>query len=419
MKQILFSIVIPTRNRLATLKHSLKTVTNLNYENYEVIISDNLSTDGTKKYCENLKDNRFKYFRTKKYLSMSHNWEFALKKTKGEFVFYLGDDDGMMKNSLTIANHIINKYNTQVLSWGIGAEYFWPGVSKQIYNPNTLNLSFLNGVDKVNSLENLKKIINFEKNYYYLPMIYNSFVCKKIINKILKKSKKAFFQSRTPDVYSGVVISHFTKNFIYSNKPLSIAGVSKKSNANNIFKHNDKNDNYIDYSSSKNIPFNKKLEFCPSFPVLTLETFLNAEKIFKGLKKIKYDIKKMIYVSLLESLSYDISTRKRIMAALIIISKNNNFIKEFNFFKYKIFKHKVLIKKNIYTQINLKNCQIRFNGNKIKLKNIFDASLFVEKNIYNLPVFLSKSLKAIILLSKKIRNSIKKNTFENCLINLK
>ncbi|WP_404813344.1 glycosyltransferase family A protein, partial [Acidithiobacillus ferridurans] len=39
MKKNFFNVLIPTRNRLETLKYSLATALNQDYDNYQVIIS--------------------------------------------------------------------------------------------------------------------------------------------------------------------------------------------------------------------------------------------------------------------------------------------------------------------------------------------------------------------------------------------
>ena len=48
------SIIIPTKNRLVTFKHTLKTVLNDNYQSLKVYIIDNNSSDETENYVKNI-----------------------------------------------------------------------------------------------------------------------------------------------------------------------------------------------------------------------------------------------------------------------------------------------------------------------------------------------------------------------------
>ncbi len=43
-----FTIIIPTRERAATLEHALRTVTDQDFASLEIIVSDNASTDNTR-----------------------------------------------------------------------------------------------------------------------------------------------------------------------------------------------------------------------------------------------------------------------------------------------------------------------------------------------------------------------------------
>ena len=42
-----FTIIIPTRERCDTLKYAIQTVLNQEYDDFEILVSDNCSTDHT------------------------------------------------------------------------------------------------------------------------------------------------------------------------------------------------------------------------------------------------------------------------------------------------------------------------------------------------------------------------------------
>ena len=72
------TVIIPTRERRETLEKSLLTVTSQNYDNLQIIVSDNFSHDRTEEFVRSVKDERLRYLNTGARISMSANWEFAL-----------------------------------------------------------------------------------------------------------------------------------------------------------------------------------------------------------------------------------------------------------------------------------------------------------------------------------------------------
>ena len=91
------SVLIPTRNRLKYLKYGVATVLRQDYADWELIISDNDSEEDIEGYVHSLDDPRIKYYRTDRFIPVTDNWNNALKKSSGEYVIMLGDDDALMR----------------------------------------------------------------------------------------------------------------------------------------------------------------------------------------------------------------------------------------------------------------------------------------------------------------------------------
>src|SRR4051812_3222592 len=91
-----FSIIIPTRERAATLRYALRTCLDQTFDDYEVIVSDNFSSPATKAVVDEAAAPRVRYFRTDRPLAMSDSWEFAVSHARGEYVLVIGDDDGLL-----------------------------------------------------------------------------------------------------------------------------------------------------------------------------------------------------------------------------------------------------------------------------------------------------------------------------------
>ncbi len=89
------SVLIPTYNRVHYLGDAIDSALGQDYSNFEVIVSDNASTDGTENTVQKyLSDPRFRYFRNEKNLGSGPNYRKLLYEyAAGEFGHYLTDDD--------------------------------------------------------------------------------------------------------------------------------------------------------------------------------------------------------------------------------------------------------------------------------------------------------------------------------------
>ena len=122
-----FYILVPTRERPDTLLHCLRTIINQNYENFQIIVSDNFSQDNTEQVVSSLGDRRISYVNTGRRISMAENFEHALSYVKSGWVTILGDDDGLLPGALERIAKLIKDTGTEAVS-STWCQYIWPGV---------------------------------------------------------------------------------------------------------------------------------------------------------------------------------------------------------------------------------------------------------------------------------------------------
>ena len=91
----LVSILIPVYNRDKFIEETINSALSQTYQNIEIIIVDNNSTDNTwriiKKYTK--KDNRIKAFKNDTNIGPVRNWKKCTDKADGEFGKILWSDD--------------------------------------------------------------------------------------------------------------------------------------------------------------------------------------------------------------------------------------------------------------------------------------------------------------------------------------
>jgi glycosyltransferase involved in cell wall biosynthesis len=120
------SILIPTYNRAPYLREAIETSLHQDYPNYEVIVSDNASTDETEAAVQKyLGDPKFRYFRNDRNLGSGLNYQRLLYEyAAGEFGHFLTDDDYFLDSGhLQRAIHIVKKHGVRVVFSGAESRY--------------------------------------------------------------------------------------------------------------------------------------------------------------------------------------------------------------------------------------------------------------------------------------------------------
>ncbi|MFH5885735.1 glycosyltransferase [Halalkalibaculum sp. DA3122] len=88
------TIAIPTYNRADKyLRQTLECATRQNYENIEILVSDNCSTDETPEVVRSFSDPRIKFYQQQENLGAYGNWNFLLDKARGDYFHMYHDDD--------------------------------------------------------------------------------------------------------------------------------------------------------------------------------------------------------------------------------------------------------------------------------------------------------------------------------------
>ena len=96
-----FSIIIPTFNSEKYLEKTLKSIDDQTYQNYEVIICDNHSTDNTTKIISKfIKDNKRIKLIVRKDLGVADALNFGFENSNGDILCWLNSDDYYFDNTI-------------------------------------------------------------------------------------------------------------------------------------------------------------------------------------------------------------------------------------------------------------------------------------------------------------------------------
>ena len=112
------SICIPTFNRKEYLLQALESALTQRYENFEVVVVDDGSADGTQEMMRNLEDEHVRYFRNEKNRGRPFTRNRCIEEARGEYILWLDDDDTLVADILDQYLLLLNCYKEADVIYG-------------------------------------------------------------------------------------------------------------------------------------------------------------------------------------------------------------------------------------------------------------------------------------------------------------
>ncbi len=111
------SIGFPVYNAEKFICQALDSLLNQDYEDFELIISDNHSTDSTQDICSNYaaKDKRIRYFRNETNVGAIRNFNKVFEISQGEYFMWHAHDDYRESNYVSSCLEIMEKHPNVIL----------------------------------------------------------------------------------------------------------------------------------------------------------------------------------------------------------------------------------------------------------------------------------------------------------------
>ena len=393
-----FSIVIPTRNRAHTLYYTLKTCLNqYGFDDYEIVVSDNCCEDNTAEMVKELNSDKIKYFKTDCVLSMTDNYNFAMSKTKGEYVLYIGSDDAIFTHGLYFLDKIISITGEKMICW-IQNLYHWPDFINSALK-NILFLQKKNTNIMINTKECIRKIVKELINFDTWPNIHaGAIVHKSLINDLINKTGFVF-DSIDSDAYFGFAISSMIDHYIIFGTPICLNAYSGKSTYCSIGLGSKPDSmhpiasEFVKLYEAENRIINSKFLpagiISPSDLLLT-EDFTYAKKNLNAFNDIDINFEKFINVVINELYFFNMycgnigkdNFKKELDIIRDVIEntpeyKANFSGKSLNINDYEFYEP-------IYACLpKIENDSIKIDAGLFGIENVYDATLFAEKLLYS------------------------------------
>jgi len=112
----LVSIIMPAYNAQDYIKQSIQSVVKQTYNNWELLIINDGSTDNTVSIVESFKDTRIVLF-SQENSGVSRARNYGISKAKGDYIAFLDSDDLWKNNKLNVQVSYMKKHPDIVLSY--------------------------------------------------------------------------------------------------------------------------------------------------------------------------------------------------------------------------------------------------------------------------------------------------------------
>jgi Glycosyl transferase family 2 len=229
------SVVIPTRERLSTLGPCLQGCLRQDSANFEIVVQDNASTDGTEAYVRGLDDPRVRYHRTPQRVSMRANFENGVANARGDYIVMIGDDDGLVPGGIARLDAVSRKGDYDFISWP-DIWYHWPRHAGDIAAGVSLKRRDLFGpMHEVAGEDVAARLLDGNLTPWKTqPRIYHGCISARVLNELKDKTGRVFSYD-VPDIYLQAAASLVSRRGLILGHPVSMIGISPKSTGNSHF----------------------------------------------------------------------------------------------------------------------------------------------------------------------------------------
>ncbi len=225
MAKPLFSIVIPTYNRQDLVTYAIESVIQQTFDDYEIIVCDNFSTDNTAMVVGQFKDSRIKYIRTPQHFVIADNWEYSRTQAEGELILMLSDDDALVSTALAHFYQEFKQHNSEFMFVNV-AEYRDNGFLGP--EQNILDCPPFSGSSRIlQAEETINPLFSFANMHYNMHP--SAFAFSRTLANTVANRAGRFFQTNGVEYFAWPVAAVLSNKIVYIDSPLVVLGRTKKS----------------------------------------------------------------------------------------------------------------------------------------------------------------------------------------------
>lgn len=238
--KLLYSIVIPTHNRVALLRDAVESALRQPPGNWECVVFDNASEDPIGPYVASLGDPRVRYARSDEFLPVTESWNRAIDLAKGDYVTLIGDDDGVVPDYFGKLAGLVDKFQAPDVIYSALFQFFHPMVApwqRAGYVTDLRNGFFFENrqeaflLDKSTTRKAVAGSLTLHRNFTFNMQAFA--FSRKFLDEVRINGK--IFHSPFPDYYLANMVMGMADKIVISPNPLAVAGVSRASFGYTLF----------------------------------------------------------------------------------------------------------------------------------------------------------------------------------------
>lgn len=227
----LLSIVVPTKDRYFYLKKLIELLDGFCFDNVEMVIQDNTENNSDiRQYLESNEYGFIVYDHHSEPMPITKNSDLAVQHSSGEYVCFIGDDDGVTRYIIDCVQWMKKNGIDVVLPSTVS--YSWPDAKGN--HKAGLDLSskisfdrFTGKLEEKDSMSTLKELMQRGcVDRGDIPLLYHGIVKRTVLDKIYAKCQ-TYFPGPSPDIANGVALCLVSPHFYTVDLPITIAGASK------------------------------------------------------------------------------------------------------------------------------------------------------------------------------------------------
>ncbi len=228
----LISIVVPTKNRYIYLKELVKLINSFDDNAIEFVIQDN--SDNNQEILDFLKSEQkdnIRYYYCNDQLAATENADKAILNSTGEFVCFIGDDDGVMSWITDVVRYMKREHIDSLIS--NKPNYSWPDVKSAIVDSSS-SLNIIKPSSKILNIDPIKELYKTQKKGFLtmgnLPRVYQGIIKRSSLDDLYNQTG-TFFPGPCPDMCNAVGLTYIVKKHVYVDFPVVISGAGYNSAA--------------------------------------------------------------------------------------------------------------------------------------------------------------------------------------------
>jgi len=123
LERPIVSVIIPTYNRAHLVGRAIRSVLNQTYQDFEIIVVDDGSTDNTEEVVKSFNDPRIRYIRHEKNRGGSAARNTGIRAARGEYIAFLDSDDEWLPKKLEKQLQKFSQVGKQVAAIYVATEW--------------------------------------------------------------------------------------------------------------------------------------------------------------------------------------------------------------------------------------------------------------------------------------------------------